>query len=397
MKNLIILLLLSLPATGFSQRVLYGSHVLIDKPVNEDLYVAGGTVTINAPVHGDLSVAGGTVIINDTVTNDILVAGGNVTLNSFSGDDVRCAGGNLHVQHLIAGDLVITGGTIQISRPAVVEGNLLTGGGEVVLDGTVKGMVRAGSRMLKINGIVEGPLDARAVELNLSGTIKGNTIISAQKLYIGPHAALLKGVRYWNGNGAADFGTAVKNGRPVFDASLKMDQPRWHYLGFASFLVLIWYLATALLFIILIQYFFGKTMQKAGEAITGNVSRFTGTGLLFVILMPVAIAIIFLSLVGIPLALLMLIAYVSLLLLAAVIVSVVLANWVNAAYGRKHHFWKLVSNALGIFIVLKFISLVPVLGWLINLLVVCLIFGSLLLNIRWPHRASHNPGAAAVG
>ena len=130
-------------------------------------------------------------------------------------------------------------------------------------------MVRAGSRMLKINGIVEGPLDARAVELNLSGTIKGNTIISAQKLYISPHAALLKGVRYWNGNGAADFGAAVKNGQPVFDASLKMDQPRWHYLGFASFLVLIWYLATALLFIILIQYFFGKAMQKAAEC-TGN-------------------------------------------------------------------------------------------------------------------------------
>ncbi|HEY8918152.1 MAG TPA: hypothetical protein VIM87_17030 [Chitinophaga sp.] len=397
MKNLIFLLLLWLPVTGFSQRVLYGSHILINKPVNEDLYIAGGTVTINAPVHGDLAVAGGTVIINDTVTNDILVAGGNVTLNGVSGDDVRCAGGNIHVQQLIAGDLVITGGTIEISRPAVVEGNLLTGGGEVQLDGTIKGMVRAGSGKLKINGLVEGPLDARAVELNLTGAVKGNTLIAAQKLYVGPHAALLKSVRYWNGNGTADFGAAVKNGQPVFDTSLKMDQPRWHYLGFASFLVLVWYLTTALLFIILIQYFFGRTMQKAGESIPGNVSRFTGVGLLFVALTPVAIIIVFLSLAGIPIALLMLIAYVSLLLLASVIVSVVLANWVNANYEKKRGFWRLVSNALGIFIVLKFISLVPVLGWLINLLVIFLVFGSLLLNIRWPHKIAHRPAPPAVG
>jgi len=391
MKRLLLILLWSLPIAASGQQVLYGKHVVIDKPVNGDLYIAGGTVTINAPVHGDLILAGGTVIINDSVTNDIMVAGGEVTFNGFTGDDIRCAGGTLHIQRDVAGDLIITGGTVQLSRSAVVQGNLLAGGGEVTLDGTVKGMVRAGGRNLKINGIIEGPLDARAVELNLTGTVKGNTVIAAQDLHIGSRAALLQGVRYWSGNGKTDFGAAVRKGQPVFDESLKMDQPRWHYLGFASFLALVWYLATALLFIILIQYFFGNTMRKAGETLTGNVPRFTGVGLLFLVAAPMAIALVFLTLVGIPLAILLLIAYVSLLLLATVIASVILANWVNAGYGNNRKFWKLVSNALGIFVVLKLLSLVPFIGWAITFLVICLVFGALLLNIRLPHRASAKP------
>jgi hypothetical protein len=76
MKQVLFLVLLLAIMCSVSAQM--GKNIVIDKPVFEDVYIAGGKVMLNAPVYGDLVVTGGTVTINDTVSSDILAAGGTI-------------------------------------------------------------------------------------------------------------------------------------------------------------------------------------------------------------------------------------------------------------------------------------------------------------------------------
>ena len=383
-------MLLLVPLWCSGQRLESGDKIVIDKPVYEDVYLAGGTITINAPIHGDLVIAGGTVNINDSVTNDIIIAGGEITLNANAGDDIRLAGGRLNINQNVTGDVVVTGGSFLLARNSTVGGSLIAGGGEVTVDGSINGYVRSMSGMFVLNGRVGKYLDARGKDILINGTIAGDAILSADEIEVGQDAAFAGKVRYWSAE-PANFRQSVKSGSAVEDESLRMDRGGGRYLGFASVLGLLWYLGAALVFIILIQFLFGKYLQNASANFSGaGTGRSILYGFLFFILIPVAILFALFTLIGIPLALLMIFLYMTLILLSTVISSLVLANYINIRYYNNREMWRQVWTALGIFIVLKLITLIPVLGWLLMIAAVFLTFGLLIAEFIRVRRESRS-------
>ncbi len=361
-----------------------GDNIIIREQVNKDLYVAGGTVTINAPVHGDLIVAGGTINVSDTVTQDMLVAGGNINFNGYAGDDIRCAGGSITILSEVAGDVVVAGGTVTISKGAVIRGNLIASGGKLRVDGKVLGMVYSAAGTFTLNGKVGGDMDCRGGEITINGLVDGNSVLAASTIEIGSDASFDGDVNYWNKKGAPDFINAVHNGKATYDPSLEIKSGKLIYLGFASVLIALWYLGTALLMIFLIQFLFNATMKSAAGTVKNESMKSLGYGMLFLIGVPIAIVITAVTIIALPVSILLLIGYITLLLLATVIVSLITAHWINNTY--YHYSWssvRIAFAAFGIFIFIKLASLTPVVGPLILLLVVCMAFGGLLLNIQW--------------
>lgn len=372
------MLTLALSVSAF--RIEHGNNVAINQPVNENLYIAGGTITINAPVHGDLIVAGGTIVINDTVTNDILLAGGNVTFNGFVGDDIRCAGGDLHIVKNVTGDVVVAGGKVMIDQGVEI-GNLLLSGGEATLNGKVKGEVKSAVGNFTFNGSAQ-KLVCRAGKIDFNGTVMGKTIIAAPEIVIGSDAIFHDDVRYWNKQGSLDFKQSLKNGTAIFDPSLKIERGGWHVLGF-SLLGVLWFIGMAFLMIILLQYFFSPTMKNAGDTFITDSLKSLGVGFLFLTAFPVLIILSFVTIIGLPVGVILLFFYIMALLFATTITSVVVTNWIHNRKNYKWNFWQLVGVALGIFTVLKLISFIPFIGWLFMLIMACIAFGAILLNIQW--------------
>ncbi len=369
----------------FAFRIEYGNNIVISNPVYEDMYIAGGSITINAPIYGDLVIAGGTVIINDTVTNDILVAGGTVTLNGFVGDDVRCAGGNIRISKNVMGDVIVTGGAVIIDKGVTI-GGLLTSGGDVTIDGNVHGEIKGVFGDMFINGHVTKNIDCRGGRITINGTIDGQSILAARTIIIGNYAAFNGDVRYWNKKESVDFKQSLKNSKAVFEPGLRISTGEWYYLGSATILALLWYLGMALLMIMIFQYLFSATVKKAADTVFNSTLKSLGFGFLFFIVVPVAAFIAFASLIGIPLGIILVVGYIFLILLATVITSVIAANWYNNRTGRNWNNWQLIFSAFGIFILLKIISLIPFAGWIIMALLVCISFGSILLNVQWKTR-----------
>lgn len=384
MKKISFLLLACiLIHTANAYRIEWGRNVTISSPVHEDLYVAGGTVTINAPVYGDVIVAAGTIYINDTISNDLLLAGGTVNLNGYIGDDVRCAGGQLHILKNIAGDLVITGGTVDIAKEVVVGGGLISSGGDVICNATINNDVRVAAANFTFNGIANKKVDCRADKLTINGNINGMSVLAAREIIIGDNASFNNSVRYWNQKGKQDFKQSIRYGNAVYDRTLKIQTNNWYFLGHATILGLIWYLLTVFLFIALIQYLFGGTFKKAGHTTGHSLLKSLGYGFLFFIGVPIAVALLLVTIIGIPFGLIMMLSYIVLVLLATVITSLVFANWYSDKFGYNWRFWQIVFSAMAMFVLFKLISFTPFLGWFVMIVIACIAFGSLLRNIDW--------------
>jgi phage baseplate assembly protein gpV len=386
MKKLLpLVVLLGSCCTASAFRIEYGNTVNITRPVYEDLFIAAGTITISAPIYGDLIIAGGTVIISDTVTNDILLAGGTVTFNGFVGDDIRCAGGNIRISKNVTGDVVSAGGNIIIDRGVTIDG-LLTSGGNITVDGNINGEVKSAFGTFILNGSIAKDMDCRGGKLTVNGIVGGKAVLSATDIVIGNDAAFNNDVRYWNKKGKLDFKQSLKNGKAVYDASLQMKTGQWYYLGAATVIGLLWYLGMALLMIMIVQYLFGNTLKKAADTVFNNAVKCLGYGFLYFIAVPIAAVIAFITVIGVPVGVLLVFGYVALLMLASVITSLAVAHWFNNRNNYQWHYWRLVFAAFGIFILLKLISSTPFIGWLLILLLTCMVFGGILLNINWKRK-----------
>ena len=390
-KIFFVLITLVLTSQAFAFRIEYGNNIIISKPVYEDLYIAGGTITINAPVYGDLVIAGGTIIINDTITNDIILVGGTVRFNGFVGDDIRCAGGEIRITKNVNGDVVATGGSVTIDKGVTI-GGLLASGGDITIDGNVNGAIKGIFGDLVINGYVSKNIDCRGGKITVNGNIAGRSILAARIIVIGAHAAFNNEVRYWNKQGYVDFKLSLQNAKATYDESLRINTGEWYYLGSATLLALCWYLGMALFMILIFQYLFSATVKKAADTCFNRTLRSLATGFLFFITVPVAALIAFISLVAVPVGILLIFFYISIIFLASVITAVVTANWYNNRTNSKWNYWKLSFVAFGIFVLFKLISMVPFAGWIIMTFLVCISFGSILLNVNWKRRR-HNATA----
>lgn len=358
-----------------------GSTVVIDRPVFEDIYLAGGTVTVNAPVHGDIVAAGGTIYINDTVHGAVLVAGANVTVNGYVTEKVRCIAGTLRIAQHIDGDLVIAGGTLSLEHNAVIAGSLLATGGNLVLNGVVRRDIRAACASLRIYDSIGGNIDCRGADIEINAPIRGKAIlVAARQLDIGSAAAFYQDVDYWAPE-AVDFGSSLKAVKAVKNESLRPPVNHWYYLGAVTVWSAFWYLGAAFAEVLLLQLLFGSLLRKAGNTVSGRTLRALGAGFLWIFGLPVGIVLLCFTAIGLPIAAVVLLGYIAVWILCPGLVATVAANWLNSRGNREWSRWPLVFAGLGCSVLVRLLFSIPFVGWIAAVFVICLAFGSILINI----------------
>lgn len=383
-KFLILLIALAISLPAFAIRFERGNSVRISTPVQEDLYVAGATVSIDALVRGDLFAASGNVSLNDTITGDLAVAGGTVTLRGVVLDDVRAAGGTLVISGYIGGDLLIAGGTVTIESGAVIAGDIYVGGGNVVINGTVRGNLKAGSGECALNGEIGKNADFNGAKVTINGKIGGETVLVAQTATLGSDAAFNGNVRYWTNQGEVNFGSTLKNGTATFDESLKQrfEQPKPEYLGFVTALGVLGYLTAIFILLALGQKLFGSYFIQAVDKLQRAPVQAFGYGFLYFAAVPVAIVLALITIVGIPVGLIGLFFYLLFLALAHSITALTFTHWLNWKRGYNWNYWKIVFVALGMVVLLKIVSSIPLIGWLAMIVLVCMAFGAILQTTK---------------
>jgi len=109
-------------------------HVPVGDTVDEDITVGGGNAKIEGVIDGDLAVMGGIVEVSGLVDGDVAVFGGNLDITGTVDGDAAVMGGNINNRGTITGDLFVVGGTVRLDSGSVVQGDISMVGGTVDRD-----------------------------------------------------------------------------------------------------------------------------------------------------------------------------------------------------------------------------------------------------------------------
>jgi hypothetical protein len=162
--TLLVSMLLVAPVMGADIRTK--DVIIIDKDVDDDLYVACSELTVNAAIHGDLVAVAADITINGTVDGDFWGAGGKVHINGTVADDARFAGSDLRLGSAskVGDDVFAAGFGFDAESGSSIGGDLFVAGYQALLGGEVAGDVQAAVAGLEISGHMMGDVKAEVEE-----------------------------------------------------------------------------------------------------------------------------------------------------------------------------------------------------------------------------------------
>lgn len=363
-----------------------GEQVQVSEQIAGNAYVTGGKIQVDSEVKGDLIGAGGSIRVQGKVYKDIVLAGGEIYMDAEAGEDLRIAGGKIQINQNVAGDLTITGGEITIAEGVTINGDVFIAGGKLWLDGNISGDLHLAGGEVFLKGRVAGNLKAHTGKLHLGGTVAGASKIIAQEFFVDSGARLEGDVVYWSKQGKQDLGDALANGASAtYDASLrpKYNEINWEkgaksgLMAFFAFRIV----SGIVLILALIGLFSRFFAERAGLARKFAARSFV-RGLGVLIGLPLVSGIAMISIVGIPLGIVGFSAFTAFAMSAGALTSVVAAFELSKWKQWPMENGKLFFLSAGIFLGLRLVGVMPVIGGLFNFVLTAIAVGHIIRHFH---------------
>jgi cytoskeletal protein CcmA (bactofilin family) len=322
----VFLVLAAMPAPAAAQETRTGDTVIVAE---------GETVD------GDLRAFAGTVVVRGTVNGDLTALTGNVFVDGEVNGDLQAFSGNVRINGTVTGDVSAAGGNVFLARDGRVGGQFQAGAGNVVVEGEIGGDASLGASTITVapTAVVDGDLayDGNLTlsdEARIDGEVRQDDDLGVQ----GP---LVPG---WVG---------------------------WAYGLLANLLL------GAVALLVFPRFSAGLADRAASDPL-----RSAGVGLLLLVAIPVLLILLFISLIGIPLGLIGMLVYGLVLWLGYVYGSFAVGSWLLSLADPENRWLALFVGLLAI----SLIGLLPILGGLVQFVVLLLGLGALGLGLRNRYR-----------
>lgn len=278
--------------------------------IRDDLYLAGGRVRLEGRVEGDVYVAGGQVEIAGPVEGRLTIAGGSVKVLAPVARSMRLAASDALLAAPVGDDALVAAGRFETRPAGAIGKSLLLAAGEASLAGAI------------------GELRARASQLHLAAAVAGSASIDALRLAIAPATRIGGDLRYVS----ATFKPVAPGVRVAGETrATRYALREWPKtlaglaLGFA----------TAFAFGALALAIAPRRLAELAEAAFARPGRGVLLGLGALLGWPVAAVLAMLTIVGLPIGIVALLAYGCALYAAPLASAWAISwRWLPAARGR---------------------------------------------------------------
>ena len=366
---MIVLLTLCLPSSALERRHGEFVNVAANETVDDTLLAAGNIVRVDGAVDGDLLVFGRSLEVRGTVKGDVVSFAKRIVVSGTVEGRIYNFSQSLDLEGQLGHSIYGWMQSLRVdSRGRVGEG-IVVGAGDISLDGEVKRSATMFAGNADVSGSIGRDLTMAGGNLTLtnSARIGGNLIARVHRL---------KNVHIADGASVAGKRDIQVRGR----------KSRFTRPGFYLFQA-IW-LAAAMLVGWLGFALFPGFFQASAQGV-GSIWRSLGLGVGVLAGVPVAIVVAAITLVGIPISLMLFAVYLAAIYLAKI--------WVGAFLGRillrptraTKEDW-LLGLLVGL-LILTVAGLIPYLGGLVRLGMVCLGLGA----FSWQLYIGSRPGITA--
>lgn len=340
---------------------------------NDDVYVVGNQIsTLPAGyIAGDLIAAASQITLGGDIGQDLLAASSNLSINTNIGDDARIAAGTLSFSGVVRGDLLAAVGQGTWQSDTEILGETFVTGGQ-----------------LQLSGSYTGAVEIAAEEVLFDGSTAGDVSINAKDITIGANAIIVGNFYYPEGAELVISDDAdIRGEMMVKDFGIGHQEKAAFFLGFMIAFQVIKYIGV-LLGAILLVLVMVKLTKKITKTALETPWHNLGIGFAWIFLAPIGIAILFGTLIGIPLALVFLSLYFLILILGGLYSGIVLGTWLRKLATKEsdpHWGWSIMGVTL-----LFLLMLIPVAGWLAAMIVCWMSVGTIVRLIHkkiWQKRS----------
>jgi hypothetical protein len=280
-------------------------------------------------------------------------------------DDLIAAGANVEIAGQLKKGLKAFGASIGI--PGTVSGEVYSAGANIDLSGTFGSKVTAFGANVVLSGTFDQDVEVASARLTLMPT----TIIRANLTY---SAAVLE-----KQEGSQVLGTVTERQEPM--KREKVDE--WREKGERAAKgagIAFWFISTIALVLVglIISAVFPGQTDRVVEAISQSPWKSIGLGLVFLVVVPVAIVIALVTVVGIPAAIIAGFLYAIIVYISRIYIGVWIGRKAIGALKRKQItslFWPVVVGVT----IIALIGLIPFIGWIFKLFFLLISLGALSL------------------
>lgn len=375
MLSLAIVLLLPVAVKAYSAKSGASVYVPKTETIEGSLYAVGQNITVEGRVKGDVICAGQAINIKGVVDGDVICAGQTINVDSKIGGNLRIAGSFINIDGSIARNAMAFGATINTAASSTIGSDMLIGAALAEIRGKISRDLYGGG----VNIIISGQID-KNIELTLDdrNTTKNKNDKNNTSGLIIDKGAKIGGNLDYSAYKDASIDKGAKITGKISRNALTVPVDKFKPNRAGMFIGIIISIFSALLIGLIIISLWpqaakditGKMMEKIGHSI--------GWGAAFLFLTPVVIIIAAITVIGLPLA--------GILLAIWLIVLYISKIFVGIAIGRKY-FWKdkedklVWQMAVGV-IISWIIFSIPILGWLLALVAMFWGIGGLWLYYR---------------
>ncbi|MFH1429464.1 MAG: hypothetical protein ABIH39_06945 [Candidatus Margulisiibacteriota bacterium] len=348
-KSLVLILaILLFVSSAFSAVFRTGETILVDKheSIMGNLFAVGKTVIIKGKVYGDIITIGSDVVLEGEVHGDILAAGGRVNINVPTVSDVRVVGGEVKLRSQVRGEVFAAGGNIDIAPDNTIVRDLVVYAGQIHVGGKIYGDAN-------LNGADIAILEKTLINGELSGNASNGDIrIASSAVITGPKNIVKKAQK-------------AKN--------IKKD-----FMGVIAIGKLLGFLAT-IVFALLLILTMPNYIRSVNSTMITKPWGSIGIGIITLLLVPVAVFLCLVSIIGIPIGLIILFAYSLGIYSTKVFISIGLGSLILSKLEKTDKpslVWSLVLGTIVYTVLLK----LPFVGWIICFVGLLLGLGALLIT-----------------
>lgn len=345
-----------------------------NETADKNLYVSGNTINVLGQTGGDLIGAGGNIFFSGSVLGDIAIAGGTIDCRGKTEGDLRIAGGNLNIGGNVGGEVIALGGNISIISGSDIKGDVFIAGGNIIIDGKIGGNLEVLGGTIQINGIILGNVDIKKAETISfgEGTVIGGTLdySSPKEAVISKDAKISGKINFKKLEPKVDLSKNAKD---------KSENKKIKMAGILGFLGSMWLLKLLMIITAAFVFYllFLKNIQKSVQY---SISKFwieMLRGFVILIVIPAAIIISFISVIGTVVGIIGLCLY-AIFVLLAVVYGMILAGSLASKYIFKESEYKVNWKTVIIGVLLLWVAgLIPFIGWIISFAFFLVAFGSL--------------------
>ena len=352
-------------AQAFEVKVDNSVHLNKEEIADGNVYASCGDMKIDGTVNGDVIAMCKSIVINGTINGDLIAFSQDITVNGEVKGSARVAGTNITINGIVDHNVNAFGTEINLTPSSTVAWDVLVAGVNGQFNGTIAG---------NLHGSIAAANVAGKIGKNINLTIDDNNAKQGG-LLITKDAIVGGGLTYTAGQDARIESASSIVGPVVRQTEkIKAKTP-------IDFLAGIFYKLSALFLIGLVLL---SLKKKVAYDVSQNLeiknwqSSLIGLGAF--ILTPAIILFFVFTIIGIPLALLLIAAYLMLLTLGAILSAFFVGNTLLKSFIKKPlNVFAVLIFGLTIFVLL---ASIPYIGWSFILVFMAYGLGGILITIK---------------